>query len=217
MKRIFGPRAHVVAAWATCFFGLMSLFCHSTQADIICSTATVTGFANSAGGVGDNTNPPASFTIELTGLGTDAPGSGFLDLTTFGDFSNAGEYIDVSIEGVSLGRLWDNVTTNDSFEGSVADNDRGLEYGQNFSTEPANASARAQLTESQLDEFLADGTLIISFDAFGAEVNNLVRDEDEFITALVVINDTAVVPEPSSFLFAALAGVVATVRRKRIA
>jgi len=82
------------------------------MADLISATDTVTGFANNAGGFDDNSNPPASFTIELTGLGTDAAGDGFLDLTTFGDFSNGFEYIEIYVENVSLGRLWDNNTDN---------------------------------------------------------------------------------------------------------
>lgn len=186
------------------------------MADIICDTGTVTGFANNSGGFNDNSSPPASFTIQLTGLGTNAAGNGFLDLTTFGDFSNQFEYIDVSIEGVPLGRLWDNNTTNDSFVGNNADNDVGQEYG----TSPngggvTNSNAIAQLTESQLDTFLADGVLTISFDAFGAEVNNLVRDDDEFITAKVTINDTTAVPEPSGWLIATFVGIAGVARRRR--
>ena len=116
--------------------------------------------------------------------------------------------------------MWDNDTTNDSFVGTTADNDRGLEYGQNPSNQvnppPGNASAIAQLTESQLDTFLADGVLSVTFDAFGAEVNNLVRDTDEFITAKVTINDPTAVPEPSTSLLVTALGLVSVVRRKRI-
>ena len=185
------------------------------MADLISATDTVTGFANEAGGFDDNSMPPAGFTIELTDLGTDAAGAGFLDLTTFGDFSNGFEYIDIYIEDVSLGRLWDNNTDNDSFVGNNADNDRGQEYGVTIGDETANQSAVAQLTESQLDTFLADGVLTISFHAFGAEVNNLVRDTDEFITATVTINEAATVPEPSGWLIATLLGIIGTARRKR--
>lgn len=184
---------------------------------MICDVGTVTGFANNSGGFNDNSSPPASFTIQLTGLGTDAAGNGFLDLTTFGDFSNQFEYIDVSIEGVSLGRLWDNDTTNDSFVGNNADTDRGEEYGQNPNApQIANSNAIAQLTESQLDTFLADdGILTITFEAFGAQVNNLDRDDDEFITAKVTINEATSVPEPSGWLIATFVCINAATRRKR--
>ncbi len=183
----------------------------AVMADMICSVETVTGFANDAGGFGTNDNPPAAFTIQLTGLGTDAFADGFLELTTFGDFSNAAEYIDISIEGVSLGRLWDNDTSNDNFAGNNQDDDRGQEYGQAFNGQLGNESALANLTESQLDTFLADGVLNISFDAFGDEVNNLqdAPDPDEFITAKVTI-----VPEPSNWLIAFLIGIVGTARRR---
>lgn len=215
LQRLIGPTARLV-----CVIGLLFCFQQSVEADHICSTGTVTGFANDSGGFNDNSSPPTSFTIDLTGLGTDAAGNGFLELTTFGDFSNAAEYIDISIENVSFGTLWDNDTTNDSFVGTTADNDRGLEYGQNPSNQvnppPGNASAIAQLTESQLDTFLADGVLSVTFDAFGAEVNNLVRDTDEFITAKVTINDPTAVPEPSTSLLVTALGLVSVVRRKRI-
>ncbi len=216
MKRISWLRIDIVTVRLVCLIGLLPFISQSIRADIICDSATVTGFANNSGGPGDNSSPPTSFSIQLTGLGTDAAGDGFLELTTFGDFSSAAEYIDISIEGVLLGRLWDNDTTNDSFVGNVADNDRGLEYGVNQSTQPANASAVAQLTESQLDTFLADGVLTVSFDDFGDEVNNLNRDTDEFITAKVTINDATAVPEPSTWLLVTALGLVSVVRRMRI-
>ena len=202
-----------------CSIGLSSYFQQTIMADTISDVGTVTGFASDSGGVNDNSMPPVGFTIELTGLGTDAIGDGFLDLTTFGDFSNEFEYIDISIEGLSLGRLWDNDTENDSFVGNTLNNDRGQEYGQDIGQDIGapigNAGAVAQLTESQLDTFLADGVLTISFEGFGAEVNNLIRDEDEFITAEVTINEATAVPEPGGCLIATLLGMVGITRRKR--
>jgi len=217
MKRISVFKFNVATFSIVCFIGLSSCFQQSTMADVISSTGTVTGFANESGGFGDNENPPSAFTIELTGLGTNAEANGFLDLTTFGDFSNAFEYIDISIEGVSLGRLWDNDSSNDSFVGNNADNDRGQEYGEGFSGEITNESAVAVLSESQLDTFLADGVLTISFDGFGAEVNNLVNEIDEFITATVTLNEPTAssVPEPSSCLIVTFVGMLGMARRKR--
>ena len=197
--------------------GLLFCFSWPLQAGMISTLETETGFANESGGFDDNSSPPASFTIELNGLATVATGDGFLNLTTFGDFSNANEYIDVSIEGVSLGRLWDNDTTNDNFVGNLEDNDRGLEYGENVSTETGNPGAVAQLTQDQLNAFLADGVLSVSFDAFGAEVNNLQRDTDEFITAQVTINDATAVPEPCGWLLMMLLGTTTVFRRRKFA
>ena len=217
MRRISALRLTATTVSIVCMMVLSSCFPQSISADIICSLDTVTGFANNSGGFGDNSSPPASFTISLSGLGTDAAADGFLDLTTFGDFSNAFEYIDVSIEGVSLGRLWNNDTSDDWFVGNNADNDRGGEYDRVVSGATINQSAVAQLTENQLDTFLADGVLIISFDRFGAEVNNLDNVPEEFITAKVTINEPTAssVPEPSGWLVATVVGMIGSVRRKR--
>ena len=211
-------RLNVVIVSFVCLIGLSSNFQQSIMADMICDIGTVTGFANNSGGAGDNSSPPASFTIDLTGLGTDAAGNGFLDLTTFGDFSNQFEYIDISIESVSLGRLWNNDTTLDRFVGNNADNDIGQEYGENRNNSNGNASAVAQLTESELDTFLADGVLTISLEMFGAQVNNLngTDETDEFITAKVTINEATAVPEPGGWLIATFISIVGVVRRKRL-
>ncbi len=215
MKFISMLRLAAISAFGFSLIAMSTCLQQSVSADVICSIETVTGFANEAGGFDSTDNPPAGFTIELTGLGTDALAGGFIELMTFGDFSIAAEYIEISIEGDALGILWDNDTTNDEFVGNNADNDRGQEYGQGFGTEVTNESAVAQLTESQLDDYLADGVLTINFEMFGAEVNNLVRDDDEFITAKVTINQANAIPEPSVWLIAVLTGMIGTALRRR--
>jgi len=214
MKRISFLKFDAAMVLIVFLIGLTTCFHQSANADMICSIGTVTGFANDSGGFDDNSSPPASFTIDLTGLGTDALAGGFLELTTFGDFSNAAEYVEIWIEGDNFGVLWDNNTSNDSFVGINTDSDIGEEYGQSFNS-ASNASAIAQLTESQLDTYLADGVLSITFETFGAEVNNLVRDDDEFIEAKVTVNAATTVPEPNSWLIATLVGMIGSVRRKR--
>lgn len=217
MKRASFIVFNVAKVLVLCVFVLPTCYNQSAKADLICSIGTVTGFANDSGGFGENSSPPAAFSIELTGLGNDAPADGFLDLTTFGDFSNASEYVEVSIEGDDFGRLWDNDTDNDSFIGSIADNDTGQEYGDSPNGGLTNSNAIAQLTEAQLDRYLADGVLTITFSAFGAEVNNLndADEPDEFISAKVTLNEAATVPEPSASLILTLVGVLGTAGRRR--
>lgn len=217
MKRISFTIFNVVKVLVLCLIALPTCFNQSVKADLICSIGTVTGFANDSGGFDDNSSPPASFSIDLTGLGTDAAADGFLDLETFGDFSNAFEYVQICIEGDDLGILWDNDTSNDNFTGNNADNDRGQEYGTSPSGEVTNSNAIAQLTESQLDGYLADGVLSVTFKMFGAQVNNLneTGEPDEFISAKVTLNEASAVPEPSGWLILTLVGVLGTARRKR--
>ncbi len=182
------------------------------QAGVITVTDTVTGFNDSTG-----SNPPNPFTITFTGLPTNSVAGGVLNLVTFGDFDAASEYIDISIDGVSFGRLWDNNTANDSFEGTVLDDDRGQQYGS-FGTNPG---ANLVLSEAVLDGFLADGTVVIGFDNFGPGVDNLQANPNEFITATLEYQsvDVSAVPEPSSLaLFgigACIAGLGAARRRRR--
>ena len=218
MKRISLLRRSTVTASIICLIALSSYFQQTIMADVICSIETVTGFANSVE-FDTNVMPRAGFTISLSGLGTDAEAGGTLDLTTFGDFSNAAEYIDVSIEGVSLGRLWDNNILNDSFIGNKVNNDRGQEYGTSPSGEDTNTNAIAQLTESQLDIFLSDGVLEVTLEAFGPEVNNLnaIDEDEEFITAKVTLNEAVAtaVPEPSGWLVLTLVAMARVTIRSR--
>jgi len=179
------------------------------QASISTSTETVTGFANTA------SNPPNPFNITFSGLPTDSLTGGILTLETFGDFNSSSEWIDISIDGTSFGRLWDRNTGNDSFVGSTIDDDRGLEYGSFGS----NAAATLQLSEADLDGFFADGEFVINF-GFGPDVGNISSNPDEFITATLDFeienaSTQGVVPEPTTFAVWSLLGVMGLCRRLR--
>lgn len=176
-------------------------------------TDTVTGFNDAT-----NLSPPYPFTITFSGLPTDSVGGGVLSLTTFGDFSYFLEYIDISVDGDSQGRLWDNDPGNDSFTGTVLDNDVGRDYA--ITSSGSNPGANLFLSEAELDSFLADGTFVIGFDEFGPEVDDLYDSPNEYITATLTYQtaSSAAVPEPTSLalfgISACVAGVGAARRRR---
>ena len=190
---------------------LVALFCMAisvalvgqAQASISTSTETVTGFANVSG----TSVPPNAFQITFSGLPTDSVGGGVLSLETFGDFNAAGDWIDISIDGTSFGRLWDINPANDEFDGFTADDDKGQQYGDHGT----NSGATLELSEGQLDGFLADGFFVIGFDEFGPGVGDLVGQQDEFITATLefeVGSNQGTVPEPTTFVVWSLLGAL---------
>jgi len=170
------------------------------QASISTSTATVTGFSNANG----SSLPPDPFQITFSGLPTDSAAGGVLTLETFGDFNGPNDWIDISIDGTSFGRLWDSNPANDSFAGLIADDDKGQQYG-NFGT---NSGATLQLSEIQLDTFLADGSFVLGFDAFGPGVGNLDGFGEEFITATLEFEVGNQIPEPTTFVLWSLLGAM---------
>jgi len=139
-----------------------------------------------------------------------------LTLETFGDFNSVKEWIDISIEGTSFGRLWDHNPSNDGFVGFTTNDDRGRQYG----LYGRNDGATLKLSESQLDVFLADGTFVLGFDDFGFKVDNLrfIRSlPDEYITATLVFDvevgldlesNLSISPEPTTFVVWSLLGTM---------
>lgn len=177
-------------------------------------TDTVTGFANATGN--GQVNP---FSITFSGLATDSQSGGTLNLETFGDFANSigdgPEYIDVTIDGMSFGRLWDRNLANDDFVGTTIDNDYGQQYGADRNG-AGNASANLTLSEVVLDGLLSDGSFTIGF-SFGASIDNLSSSTDEFITATLSYDaqQPNTVPEPGSLAIFGLALLSAGVGRRR--
>lgn len=157
---------------------------------------TVTGFANGSA------EPPDPVTITLTGLPTFSTTAATLTLVTFGDFNLSSEYIDIAIDGLSFGRLWDFNSSNDPFVGNVFDNDFGNQYSLS-----GNSSATTTIAIGTLNGLLADGEIAIDL-SFSPSVENLSDDPDEFITA------TLVIPEPATLALLGLSGCVLITRRR---
>ena len=199
-------------------FSLFVLFCVTislvtapqARASISINTATVSGFANATGG-----NAPDPFQMVFSGLPTESLAGGILTLETYGDFNSVKEWIDISIDGNDYGRLWDNKGSNDDFKGLTFNDDHGQQYGK-YGT---NAGATLELSKSELDAFLVDGTFILGFDKFGFKVDDIKSeiDPDEFITATLEFEyETTIaqghgsIPEPTTFVVWTVLGAIAT-------
>ncbi|MEM9585831.1 MAG: hypothetical protein AAGA03_01005 [Planctomycetota bacterium] len=167
--------------------------------------------------------PPPPVVITFTDLHPDSFDGGTLSIQTRGDFDGdfddggfGGEWIDMWIDDISLGRIWDRDPANDQFvsDQTSPDNDRGSRYFVNGS----NISATAVLSETQLDEVLADGEIDVRF-----EFGPLVQEKDfgeglnEFVEASIVyqFDDAVAVPEPACGALASIAAGMALLSRRR--
>ena len=176
------------------------------HAAVITVSDTVTGFADAGA------NPPNPFSITFSALPTQSVAGGTLNLVTFGDFDSPMEYIDVTIDGVSFGRLWDSNPLNDQFNGTIADNDIGRQYN----APTGNPAANLTLSKAVLDGILADGTFLIGF-SFGPTVSNVFNTPNEFITATLTYESASVaaVPEPASVVAFGLLACCAGLQMRR--
>lgn len=145
----------------------------------------------------------------------DAPtaptGAGVLTLTMFGDFANAfTETVDVSVEGVFLGRLLDLMPGNDPFDNAAFD-DLGNDYLFEIVTS-------APLDLATLEAIAADGRIEVSL-ALGAGVGDLSASfpRQEFLRAAISYEALATeIPEPSALaLLCAVLAAPALARRRR--
>lgn len=137
-------------------------------------------------------------------------GAGALTLTLFGDFANAfTETVDVSVEGVVLGRLLDLMPGNDAFDNASFD-DLGNDYLWEIET-----SAIFDL--ASLSAIAADGRIEVSL-ALGPDVGDLSNlfPRQEFLRAAIAFDALAIeVAEPPALaLLAALLTLPALTRRR---
>ncbi|WP_299475618.1 PEP-CTERM sorting domain-containing protein [uncultured Roseibium sp.] len=102
-------------------------------------------------------NPTISFLNLATP--TSITGDAIFTFSVGGDLSAATEHIDVSIDGFSLGRVFDNDPTNDAFNFT---NDQGADGGV--------FSGSATIAQAVMAGLIADGLLNLEF-KFGTEVN----------------------------------------------
>ena len=174
----------------------------SANAQLINQAQTVSGFAN------NGFNPPSPFNITFSGLPTSSAAGGTLSLEVFGDFNTSSlEWLAVTMDGVSLGRILDANVNNDNFVGIPGD--IGNQY-------ISPTFAGLSFTKTEFDNYLANGSLDLGF-SFGPHVSNLFPGTaEEYITATI---EFTAVPEPSTFALAAglLAFGLIQMRRKNIA
>jgi len=135
-------------------------------------------------------------------------GPGLLTLTLFGDFANPfTETVDVSVEGVSLGRLLDLMPANDAFDNAAFD-DLGNDYLFEIVTS-------ATLDLATLAAIAADGRIEVSL-GLGAGVGDLsgMFPRQEFLRAAISYEALATeIPEPALALLVLLA-LPAVARRR---
>lgn len=160
------------------------------------NAAVISFGPTSAGGSGPN--------ISINGLVTPTTTSSdaTITLNLNGDFNSSSEYVDVTIDGFSLGRVFDNITGNDAFDFV---NDTG---NQSSST----LTGTATISQAIFAGLIADGFLDLFFDTSSAvnccgTLNHL--------SGTISFNEVSAVPLPAAaFMFApALLGFMG-LRRK---
>jgi len=117
-------------------------------------------------------------------------GDAIITLNVNGDFNSDFEYADVSLDGLSLGRIFDNNTTNDPFN---FNNDVG---NQSQST----LTGSATIANLDFAALIIDGFLNLSFDT-SSNVNCC--GTVNHLSGTITFNEVSAVPVPAAlFLFA---------------
>ncbi|MEP3638385.1 MAG: VPLPA-CTERM sorting domain-containing protein [Paracoccaceae bacterium] len=113
------------------------------------NAATVSFGPASAGGSG----PVVTFSDLV--VPTAISGDAILTFTVNGDLNSSREYIDVSFDGISLGRVLNNNTTDDAFDfgnGDVGNQSR------------SDLTGSATISQSDYETVAADGLITLTFD-----------------------------------------------------
>lgn len=142
---------------------------------------------------------------------TTVTGDATFTFSLSGDLNGVSEYVDVSIDGFSLGRVFDNNTGNDAFDFA---NDAGTQH-------TSVLTGTATIANSVFANLITDGALSILFDfsnavdfgpffGFGPSVNNLSG-------SVTFAEGPAPVPLPATagLMGLGLASMVGLRRRKR--
>ena len=110
------------------------------------------------------------FDVTVAATQTAANSDGLLTITISDDLNLSSETATISIEGISLGIVFNNNATDDRFdiEGRNSELDNGFQDSLRTIT--------ATLTEAELDQVLADGVVEVNF--------NLTRDVDQLGTSI---------------------------------
>ena len=130
-------------------------------------------------GVGTGHNQAFSLATPTTILG-----DAILTFSVRDDLNSSGEYIDVSIEGFSLGRVFDNNSANDAFDFA---SDQGKQYSSLH-------TGSATIANADFAPLIADGFLNLLFD-FSGSVHEF---GSRTLYGSVSFNSIAPVPLPAS-------------------
>ena len=150
----------------------------------------------SAGGSG----PDISINNLVTPTATTSDATMTLNLN--GDFNSSSEYVDISIDGFSLGRVFDNVTTNDAFNFS----------GDSGNQATSTLTGTAIISQAVFAGLISDGFLNLFF---ATSPNVDCCGVVKHLSGTITFNEVSAVPLPAAlFMFApALLGLMG-LRRK---
>jgi len=150
-----------------------------------CANAAVISFGpTSAGGSG----PLITFDNLVTP--TSIIGDAIITLNIKGDFNSVSEYADVSLDGFSLGRIFDNNTANDAFNFTF---DVGNQH-QSIMT------GSAIIANSDFASLILDGLLNLSFNTSSAVDY---KGSVTHLSGTITFNEVSAVPVPAAlFMFA---------------
>lgn len=135
----------------------------------------------SAGGSGPN--------ISINNLVTPTATSGdaTITLNLNGDFNSSSEYVDITIDGFSLGRIFDNNTANDAFDFA----------GDIGNQSQSTLTGTATISQSIFAGLIADGFLNLFFDtSSGVNCCGTVNH----LSGTIAFNEVSAVPLPAALL-----------------
>lgn len=141
-----------------------------------------------------------TLTIDFLGVPTNAAGDATITLDVLGDFNGTSEFLDVSVDGVSLGRLFNGVDGDDAFD-FVGDNP-----GSTILSTSVTTSATISL--ALFLGLIADGALSFTFDPTEAQ------QPGQGVPAALTVTVSYPVPAPGALAAFGLAGLAVSRRRR---